>query len=111
MCVDFINLNQAYPRDCFPLPRIDQLVDAIASFDYCSLDAYFGYHQILMDLKDEDKTSLITNKGAFYYKIISFGIKNAGATYQRMVTKVFKGLLAGNMEAYMNDMLVKSLLF
>lgn len=110
MCVDFTSLNEACPKDFFPLPRIDILVDSIAGFRFmCFLDAYRGYHQIFLRKEDEEKTAFVTDKGTYCYVTMPFGLKNAGATYQRLVNKVFKDQIGRNMEAYIDDMLVKSI--
>nr|XP_016503418.1 PREDICTED: RNA-directed DNA polymerase homolog [Nicotiana tabacum] len=91
MCVDFIDLNKACPKDSFPLPYIDQLMDATAGHDLLSfLVAYSGYNQILMEEEDQEKTTFITYQGTYCYRVMPFGLKNAGATYQRLVTKIFK---------------------
>ena len=83
VCVDFTNLNQACPKDPFPLPKIDQLVDATAGHNQMSfLDAFQGYHQIALSTEDHEKTTFITPLGVYCYKVMSFGLKNAGATYQ-----------------------------
>jgi hypothetical protein len=109
VCVDFTNLNQACPKDPFPLPKIDQLVDAIAGHDRMSfLDAFQGYHQIALSAEDREKTAFITPLGIYCYKVMPFGLKNAGATYQRMVTKMFKDQIGKTMEIYIDDMVVKS---
>ena len=110
MCVDFTNLNRACPKNSFPLPRIDQLVDSVSGYNRMSfLDAFQGYHQIPMNPADQDKTAFITLRGAYCYQVMSFGLKNARATYQRMVTQMFGQLIGRIMEVYINDMLVKSL--
>jgi hypothetical protein len=109
VCVDFTNLNQACPKDPFPLPKIDQLVDAIAGHDRMSfLYAFQGYHQIALSAEDRAKTTFITPLGIYCYKVMPFGLKNAGATYQRMVTKMFKDQIGKTMEIYIDDMVVKS---
>ena len=72
------------------------------------LNAFSGYHQIPMYLPDAEKTSFITPKGLFCYNVMPFRLKNAGATYQRLVTKMFWPLLEKTMEVYINDMLIKS---
>ncbi|XP_039146852.1 uncharacterized protein LOC120284115 [Dioscorea cayenensis subsp. rotundata] len=109
VCIDFTNLNKACPKDSYPLPRIDKLVDETLGYELLSfMDAFSGYHQIKMNPSDKEKTGLITEKGTYCYKVMPFGLKNAGATYQRMVNKVFKHLLADTMEAYIDDMIVKS---
>ncbi|KAK9190984.1 hypothetical protein WN943_019594 [Citrus x changshan-huyou] len=82
MCVDFTNLNKACPKDSFPLPKIDQLVDSIAGHGLLNfMDAFSGYNQIPMYEQDEESTTFITNQGLFCYRVMSFGLKNAGATY------------------------------
>ena len=91
VCVDFTNLNRACPKDLFPIPRIDQLVDATVGHPRMSfLDAFQGYHQIPLALDDQEKTAFVTLVGNYHYKVIPFGLKNAGSTYQRMMTKMFE---------------------
>ncbi|KAI0503531.1 hypothetical protein KFK09_014465 [Dendrobium nobile] len=86
MCVDYTDLNKACPKDSFPLPRIDQLVDATLGHQMLSfMDAYSGYNQIRMDPVDEEATAFQTDKGLNCYKVMPFGLKNAGATYQRLM--------------------------
>ena len=110
VCIDFTDLNRACPKDSFPLPHIDSLVDATAGHELLSfMDAYSGYNQILMHPNDQEKTAFITNRGLFCYKVMPFGLKNAGATYQRMVNKMFSQQIGKTMEVYIDDMLVKSL--
>ncbi|RVW89210.1 Retrovirus-related Pol polyprotein from transposon 17.6 [Vitis vinifera] len=93
-CVDYTNLNNACPKDSFPLPRIDQIVDSTSGQGMLSfLDAFSGYHQIPMSPDDEEKTAFITPHGLYCYKVMPFGLKNAGATYQRLMTKIFKPLI------------------
>uniref|UniRef100_A0A2N9FY66 Uncharacterized protein n=1 Tax=Fagus sylvatica TaxID=28930 RepID=A0A2N9FY66_FAGSY len=109
MCVDFTDLNRACPKDSFPLPRIDQLVDSTAGHRLLTfMDAFSGYNQIMMDESDQEKTSFITSKGLFCYKVMPFGLKNAGATYQRLMNKMFHHQIGRNMEVYVDDMLVKT---
>ncbi|KAI5324930.1 hypothetical protein L3X38_034003 [Prunus dulcis] len=109
MCVDYTNLNRACPKDSFPLPRIDQLVDATAGHALFSfMDAYSGYNQIFMHPEDQAHTSFITDRGLYCYKVMPFGLKNAGATYQRLVNHLFAPLIGNTMEVYVDDMLVKS---
>ena len=108
-CVDFTNLNEACPKDSFPVPRIDQMVDATAGHELLSfMDAYSGYNQIPMYHRDEEHTAFIIDRGLYCYKVMPFGLKNAGATYQRLVNKIFADLLGVSMEVYIDDMLVKS---
>ena len=109
VCVDYTNFNEACPKDSFPLPLIDQIVDAIAWHSILSfLDAFSGYHQIPLHLPDMEKTTFITPHGLYYYNVMPFGLKNVRATYQRMVTKIFRPLMVKSMQVYIDDMLVKS---
>ena len=81
MCVDYTGLNKACPKDPFPLPRIDQIVDSTSGCEtLCFLDAYSGYHQITMKESNQLTTSFITPFGSFCYVLMPFGLKNAGAT-------------------------------
>ena len=90
VCVDFTNLNKACPKDSYPLPRIDTLVDLIARNQLLSfMDAFSGYNQIKMEEVDQEKTSFVTSQGLFCYKVMPFGLKNAGATYHRLMNKMF----------------------
>ena len=72
------------------------------------MDAFSGYNQIRMAEEDQEKTSLITSQGLYCFKVMPFGLKNAGATYQRLVNKMFSKQIGRNMEMYMDDMLIKS---
>ncbi|KAL2253428.1 UNVERIFIED_CONTAM: Retrovirus-related Pol polyprotein from transposon 17.6 [Sesamum indicum] len=109
MCTDFTDLNKACPKDPYSLPRIDVLVDSIAGYKIFSMmDAYQGYHQIYMATEDRIKTSFVTDRGIFCYNVMPFGLKNAGATYQRLVNKMFAQQIGKTMEVYVDDMLVKS---
>ena len=109
LCIDFIDINRAYPKDSFPLPRIDLIVDVTASHELLSfMDAFSGYNQINMDPSDQEKTSFVTGQGTYCYQVMPFGLKNAGATYQRLVNKMFQKQIGAFMEVYIDDMLVKS---
>ena len=91
MCVDFTNLNKTCPKDSYPLLRMDQLVDSTAGHKLLSfMDAFFGYNQIRMDDANQEKTSFVTSQGLFCYKVMPFGLKNAWATYQRLVNHMFR---------------------
>ena len=82
LCIDFTDINRACPKDSFPLPRIDLIVDATAGHGLLSfMDAFSGYNQISMDLDDHEKTSFVTGQGIYCYRVMPFGLKNAGATY------------------------------
>ncbi|KAG7532870.1 Ribonuclease H domain [Arabidopsis thaliana x Arabidopsis arenosa] len=110
VCIDFTDLNKACPKDSFPLPHIDRLVESTAGNELLTfMDAFSGYNQIMMDPEDQEKTSFITDRGTYCYKVMPFGLKNAGATYQRLVNKMFHEHLGKTMEVYIDDMLVKSL--
>ena len=109
MCVDFTNLNKACPKDSFPLPKIDQLVDSTAGHWLVNfMDAFSGYNQIPIYEQDEESTKFITNQGLFCYKVMPFGLKNAGAIYQRVVNKIFKLLIGRTMKVYVDNMITKS---
>ena len=109
VCVDYTDLNDACPKYSFPLPRIDQIIDMSSRHGMLSfLDAFSGYHKIPMYPPDQEKMAFITPHGLLYYNVMSLGLKNVGATYQRLVTKMFKPLLGKTMEVYIDDMLVKS---
>ncbi|CAL1368987.1 unnamed protein product [Linum trigynum] len=110
MCVDFTDLNKACPKDPYPLPKIDQLVDATSGHQFLTfLDMFSGYHQIPMKKEDQEKTAFMTPVGNYCYEVMPFGLKNAGATYQRMVDRVFARQLGRNVEAYVDDILIKSI--
>ncbi|KAL0434581.1 UNVERIFIED_CONTAM: hypothetical protein Slati_2792400 [Sesamum latifolium] len=109
MCIDFRDLNKACPKDYYPLPKIDQLVNSTSGCKLLSMiDASQGYHQIMLALEDHKMVSFITSDGMFCYIAMLFGLKNAGATYQMLVDKIFRPQLGRNMEVYVDDMLVKS---
>ena len=110
MCVDFTDLNRVCPKDSYPLPWIDTLVDSTARYELLSfMDAFSGYNQIKMSEEDQERTSFVTSQGLFCYKVMSFGLKNAGATYQRLMNKMFTHQIGRNIQVYVDDMLVKSL--
>ena len=109
MCVDFTCLNKHCPKDHFPLPRIDQIIDSTAGCERLSfLDAYSGYNQIRLKEEDEAKTAFITPYGVFCYKTMPFGLKNAGATYQRMMQKCLATQIGKNVQVYIDDVVITS---
>jgi len=109
MCVDYRNINSACLKDTYPLPNIDRLVDGAASHKIMSfLDAYSSYNQISMHPRDKEKTAFMTADANYYYEVMPFGLKNAGATYQRLMDKVFKDLIGRAVEVYVDDIAVKS---
>jgi hypothetical protein len=110
MCIDYTNLNKHCPKDPFALPCIGQVVDSTAvSVLLCFLDCYSGYHQIALHPNDEDKTTFITPHGIYCYKFMTFGLKNAGATYQKAIQKCLKSQIGKNIEAYVDDVVVKTI--
>ncbi|GAA0175950.1 hypothetical protein LIER_29032 [Lithospermum erythrorhizon] len=109
MCTDFTSINKACLKDCYPLPNIDRLVDSSAGYKVVDfLDAFRGYHQIFIAEEDVEKSAFVTKYGIYCWKVMAFGLKNLGATYQRMVKKVFSTQIARNMAIYVDDMLIKS---
>ena len=110
MCVDFTDLNRACPKNSYPLPRINTLVDSMARHELLSfMDAFSGYNQIKVNEDDQERTSFGTSQGLFCYKVMLFGLKNAGATYQRLMNKMFAHQIGRNVQVYVDDILVKSL--
>nr|KYP76256.1 Retrovirus-related Pol polyprotein from transposon 17.6 [Cajanus cajan] len=110
MCTDFTDLNKACPKDSYPLPNINFLIDGASGYELLSfMDAYSGYNQIRMHPADEDKTAFIADQANYCYKVMPFGLKNAGATYQSLMDKVLVNQLGRNVEAYVDDMVVKSM--
>jgi hypothetical protein len=109
MCVDYTGLNKACPKVPYPLPRIDQIVDSTAGCETLSfLDAYSDYHQIKMKEFDQLATSFITPFGMYCYTTMPFGLRNAGATYQRCMNHVFGQHIGRTVEAYVDDIIVKT---
>jgi hypothetical protein len=109
MCIDYTSLNKACPKVPFPLPRMDQIVDSTAGCELlCFLDAYSGYHQIKMKESGQLATSFITSLGMFCYVTMSFGLRNAGATYQRCMQHVFGDHIGRTIEADVDDIVVKT---
>jgi hypothetical protein len=102
LCMDFTSLNKVCPKDQYPLPRIDQFTDSTAKCDLlCFLDAFLGYHQIKMAKEEEEKTAFITPCRLYCYICLPFGLRNVGATFQRLLQKAF-------VEAYVDDIIVKT---
>jgi hypothetical protein len=109
MCIDFIDLNKATPKDNYPLPRMDQVIDSAASAAIMSLlDCFFGYHQCWMAKEDKEKTSIITPFCTFCCVRMPEGLNNAGPTFTRMTGEVFKLQIGRNIQAYVDDLIVKS---
>jgi hypothetical protein len=107
VCVDYTSLNKHCPKDPFPLPRIDQIIDSTAGCARLSfLDAYLGYNQIKLKKEDEEKTPFITPYNVFCYQVMPFGLKNAGATYQRMMQNCLGSQIGRNIQVYINDLVI-----
>ena len=91
VCVDFTDLNKACPKDPVPMPRINRLVDSTEGHPRMSfLDTFQGYHQIPLAAEDQEKMAFVTLVGNYHYKVMPFGLKNAGSTYQRIMTRMFE---------------------
>jgi len=109
MCVDFTDLNKACPKDSYPLPSIDALVESASGCKMLNfLDAFSRYNQIKMHPMDECKTAFMTELFCYCYTVMSFGLKNAGATYQRLMDRVLAPMIGRNVQAYMDDMVLTS---
>ncbi|GJY54159.1 reverse transcriptase domain-containing protein [Tanacetum coccineum] len=107
--VDFTNINKSCIREPHPLPTAEQKVEGLHKYRLkCFLDAYKRYHQIPIAEEDKEKTAFFTREGIFYYKRLPFGLKNAGATYQRLIDKVFSHHMGRNMEVNVDDMVIMS---
>ncbi|CAL2271820.1 unnamed protein product [Prunus armeniaca] len=109
ICTDYRDLNQACPKDEFSLPNMDILIDSTSGQGLLSfMDGFSGYNQIKISSKDAEKTAFRTPYGNFYYSVMPFGLKNAGATYQRAMTAVFHDMMGKEVEDYVDDLVVKS---
>ncbi|GAU40547.1 hypothetical protein TSUD_367500 [Trifolium subterraneum] len=109
MCVDFTDLNKACPKDPYPLPNIDRLIDGASGYKTLSfMDVYSGYNQIKMHPMDAQHTTFMSNTCNYFYNVMPFGLKNAGATYQRLMDRVFVKQIGKNLEVYIDDMVVKT---
>ena len=109
ICVDFRDLNKACPKDAFPLPIPDLLLDNVVGCQMFSfMDGFSGYNQICLAPEDEEKTTFYTPMGVYCYTVMPFGLKNAGATYQRAMQYIFADMLHEEMEDYVDDIIVKS---
>ncbi|GKV39439.1 hypothetical protein SLEP1_g47204 [Rubroshorea leprosula] len=109
MCVDFTNLNDACPKDPHPLPNVEKLVERAAGHERMSfLDASSGYHQVQLLLDYQEKTAFYAGDAIYCYVMMPFGLKNAGATYQKLVQIIFKLQIGRNIKVYVDDMIVTS---
>ncbi|KAH9296742.1 hypothetical protein KI387_044770, partial [Taxus chinensis] len=109
ICTDFRDINKACPKDDFPFPNIDMIIDSTASYEMLSLmDGFSCYNQIKITEEDQHKITFTTPWGTFCYQVMPFGLKTAHATYQREMTVIFHDMLHDIMEDYVDDMLGKS---
>jgi hypothetical protein len=109
ICVDYRDLNRAIPKDNFPLPHIDTLVDNTATnVVFSFMDGFSGYNPIKMAEEDKSKTAFVTHWGTFVYDVMPFGLKNAGATYQRVMVTLFHDMIHHEVEVYVDEMISKS---
>ena len=109
MCVDFADLNKGCPKNDYPLPKVDRLIDSILGHALLSfMDANADYHQIPLAEEDQSHKTFITSSGVYCYRVMTFGLKNAGVTYQEMVNKVLNAQIGRNLEVYVDDMITKS---
>jgi hypothetical protein len=100
MCIDYTDFNRHYPKDPFPLPRIDQVIySTTGSVLLCFIDYYSGYHQIALKVSEQDKMAFITPHGIYCYTAMTFGLKNAGVTYQKVIHKGLESQIGKNVEA------------
>jgi hypothetical protein len=107
VCVDYTSLNKHCPKDPFLLSRIDQIIDSTAGCARLSfLDAYSGYNQIKLKKEDEEKTAFITPYDIFCYQVMPFGLKNAGATYQRIMQNYLGSQIGRNIQVYIDDVVI-----
>ena len=107
--INFRKLNQAYPKDKFPLPNMDLLIDSmVGNAMFSFMDGFSGYNQIRMVPKDAKKTAFKTPIGNFYYTVMPFGLKNADTTYQRIMMTIFHDMMHRELEDYVDDIVVKS---
>ena len=109
MCMDYRDLNRANPMDNFPLLHIDILIDNTTNFALFSfMDGFSGYNQIKMAPEDMEKMTFVTLWETFCYKVMSFGLKNARATYQWAMVALFHDMMHKEIEVYVDDMIAKS---
>ncbi|GJV65219.1 reverse transcriptase domain-containing protein [Tanacetum coccineum] len=109
MYIDFKNINSSCPKDYYPLSNIDGKIESVVGSRHkCFLDAYKGYHQVQMAQDDEEKAAFYTDQGTYCYMKMPFGLKNTGATYQRLVDTAFQSQIGRNLKAYVDDMVIKS---
>jgi len=108
MYTNYTILNKACSKDAYSLPSIDRQIDGVADHKVLNfLNAYFGYNQIPMNLANREKTTFLIERANFCYEVMPFGLKNVGATYQRLMDRIFRKQIGKTMEVYVDDMIVK----
>src|ERR1700733_3479883 len=109
ICIDFRNINKACQKDNFPLPPMEQILQAVAGSELMSfLDGFSRYNQILVHPDDQLKTTFRTKWGTYAYQKMPFGLVNAGATFQRAMDTAFRGLINRSVVIYLDDITVFS---
>jgi hypothetical protein len=109
MCIDYTSLNKACPKDLYPLPRIDQIVDSTSGCDLLSfLDAYSGFHQIQMAREDREHTAFVIVDELYSYVVMPYGVRNALSTFVRAMSKTFGDLIRDRIEIYVDDLVVNT---
>jgi hypothetical protein len=109
MCIDYTDLNRHCPNDPFPLSRIDQVINSTAgSTLLCFLDCYSGYHRIALKVTDQDKMTFIMPHGIYCYTTMTFGLKNTRMTYQNGIQKFLESQIGKNVEAYVDEVVIKT---
>ena len=107
ICVDYRRLNDVTKKDAHPLPRIDDIFDALREAKYFStLDLASGYHQVFVETQDQEKTGFVTPWGQYKYTVMPFGLCNAPATFQRLMALVFSGLIGIDCLIYLDDIII-----
>ena len=102
-------MDRAFPKDNYPLLWIDNLVNSTPRHELLSfMDVFSSYNQIRMEETDQEKTSVVISQRLFCYKVMPFGLKNIGVTYQKLMNKMFAHQIGMNVQVYVDDMLVKS---
>jgi transposase InsO family protein len=108
-CIDYRQLNDVTRKDTYPLPRIDTCLDTLSGSNwFSSFDLRSGYHQVLVSESDRDKTTFVTRDGTFRFRCMPFGLCNAGATFQRLMDIVMRGLNFEICLVYLDDILLYS---
>nr|GEZ30211.1 reverse transcriptase domain-containing protein [Tanacetum cinerariifolium] len=109
VCIDYRKLNEATYNDHFPLPFMDQMLERLAGNEYCCfLDGFFGYFQIPIDPRDQEKTTFTCPYGTFAYRRMPFGLCNAPGTFQRCMLAIFHDMVEKTMKVFMDDFSEKS---